>query len=745
MARFHSLMGAAGLAFVLATPPLHAQDNGFIPLPPDQDGSPVISEAEIDRLNSDRVEAERHRGNFVEDLAVDPSIVSPLRPVAARGRPAGSAIRFDGERRTLDFALFIPRPEEVRAMRVSTMSSINVLPERSHYRVYVNGAMVGEGRLENFTGFGTLDFPLDGAQLRSGQNDVRIELVQYHRIYCGPEASFALWSDIDLANSGAVLASAEGISGQEGFMMGLAAAAATGAGIEIRGAAGLGAQREAWVSDITQRISGALGGDPIPFRFTEYWSVQSNARSAARITFLPSAANRVSFRVAGDGAQVMVVEFVPGEPPRALPEFDTALPRLAEHAQPTLIGTERPVPFSDFGFETTEIYDHYTRIDTRFRLPDDYVVLTNEKAEIALDYIFVPNLPEGSELLLHINDTNVRLLPLWRGGGELIEQFPVRFEARFLRAGINTLSFEVLIPGNPPDLPCAFNDTPILGLGEDSTLTVPFSPSMYLPDMQIAFAGLTPASVVTNDMSQRAFDADDVVTLRAALTAGARPEAAALNTQLHLLALDDLGTVPMGGYQLNRQAIDAALMPDTTITDFAPQTAPEHALLRFRDQTEQNTALLSRGWEWLQQGFWRTLEWLQPRSGLHLQTWLAEQDAQAILIQLDPARPNQLWMVRAPGSDVSAIASGIVAARTNAEGPRGQVSVLDRDGNWQSWIAPDRQPVLLESLSLTNIRHVTGNIVSAMPIRYVAGLFFLALVSALFALRLVIATREHKE
>ena len=199
----------------------------------------------------------------------------------------------------------------------------------------------------------------------------------------------------------------------------------------------------------------------------------------------------------------------------------------------------------------------------------------------------------------------------------------------------------------------------------------------------------------------------------------------------------------MGGYQLSRQAIDAALMHDAVATNFAQQTEPEHALLRFRDQSEQNTALLSRGWEWLQQGFWRALDWLQPRSGLHLQNWLEEQDAQAILIQLDPARPNQLWMVRAPDSDVSAIASAFVAARTNAEGPRGQVSVLDRSGNWQSWVAPDRQPVLLESLSLGNIRHVVGNIVSAMPIRYVAGLFFLALVSALFALRLVIATREH--
>ena len=71
--------------------------------------------------------------------------------------------------------------------------------------------------------------------------------------------------------------------------------------------------------------------------------------------------------------------------------------------------------------------------------------------------------------------------------------------------------------------------------------------------------------------------------------------------------------------------------------------------------------------------------------------------------------------------------------------------MLDNQGRWQNWTAPDRQPVLLEPVTLHNIRHVVGNFVSAMPIRYVTGLFFLALISALFALRLVIATREHRQ
>ncbi|MCW1932569.1 cellulose biosynthesis cyclic di-GMP-binding regulatory protein BcsB [Pararhodobacter zhoushanensis] len=427
-----------------------------------------------------------------------------------------------------------------------------------------------------------------------------------------------------------------------------------------------------------------------------------------------------------------------------MPEFENILPRVAERAAPALIDTQRPVAFSEFGFRTTEVYDRYARIDARFRLPDDYVVLTNAKAEIALDYIYVDGLPEGAALLVNVNGTNIRLLPLRGEGGQLIEQFPLRFEARYLRSGINTVSFEAMIPGSPPDMPCPFTETPFLAIGQSSTLTMPYSPSMYLPDMQIGFAGLTPASVHVNEMSSRSFDANDVVTLRAALSGGERSDAAALNTRLTLLSLDDLGSVPMGGYQLSRRSLEAAMTDYPSTLTGAPAEQPAHALLRVQDRSD-STAALARGWDWIQNGFSTALQWLQPRSGMLLEQWLEQQHAQAVLIQLDATHPNNLWMVRAPDSDISAIASAIVAARTNAEGPRGQVSVLDQDGHWQSWVAPDRQPVLLEAVTLGNVRHVVGNFVSAMPIRYVAGLFFLALISALFALRLVIATREHEK
>ena len=670
-------------------------------------------------------------------------LISPLRPVQARGVATGTALRFDGERRTLDFGLFLPQAHRLQALRIATLSSINVLPERSRIRVFLNETEIGTAQLDNVTQTGTVDLPVPAGIARDGANQVRIELVQYHRIFCGPEASFALWTDIDLAQSGAVL-QADGLpEGPEAFVMGLAATAATGAGLEIRGVERLGDQRDAWVGALTQRISAAMGGEPIPFRFTPTWSVVSDRPPGARVTFLPAATPSVRFARGGDGAQVMIIGVPQGAGPMPLPEFEAAFQPLARAPEVPMIATMQPVPLATMGFRSLELRDRYSFTTVPFRLPDDYVILTNQKSEMTLTYIYADGLPYGSVLQIYVNDVNIRVLPLRGEPGQVIENFPVRFEARHLRGGLNRIGFEVMVPGDPADLPCPHRDEPVVAISDQSTILAPFSPSMYLADMHFAFTALTPRSVVPGDLAGRAFSALDVLTLRAALTTGQRPDAEAINARLHLMSIEDLGALPTGGYQFSRLAVETALEPPRPQGAEAPRDEPVASLFRTERATGPGGGALTAGWSWLSDTAETALHWMHPSSGPMLNAWLAQQRGQAILFQLDPARPDQIWLLRAPWADANAIAAALVAARGGSDGPRGQVAVLGHDGQWSNWIAPDREPVLLEPITLGNLRHVLGNFVSAMPVRYVAGLFFLALISAVFALRLVIATREH--
>ncbi|WP_333828581.1 cellulose biosynthesis cyclic di-GMP-binding regulatory protein BcsB [Pararhodobacter sp.] len=748
-ARAATPLAVLALCATFTAPAVLAQGGGGLIVVPLGPGEAEVDDAISDSLLQDRVAPDRARGTQVAPSGAPQGLVSPLRPVIARGQPQGSAIRFDGESRTLDFALFVPDPARAESLRLATLSSINVLPERSHFQVYVNDQFVGEGRLENFTQTGTTDLAVPPGILTAGHNRVQIRLRQYHRIFCGPEASFSLWTDIDLSRSGAVITGMSAESTESSFLMGLALSAATGSGIEIRGTSGLGDQREGWVSLITQRLTAALGGDPVPFRFTDFWTVQPDDTAAGgRITFLPGNTGRISYRTGGDGAQVMVIEYVPGQPASGLPGLDLALPALPARAAPTLIQATRPVPFSAFGFRPVEVQDRYALIEQRFRLPDDYVVLTNAKAEIRLDYIYADDLPAGSMLLVHVNGHNIRLLPLRGEAGRLIEQFPLRFEARYLQAGANNLAFEVMVPGDPPDLPCPVWDNPVLAIGAESTINVPYSPSMYLPDMHFAFRALTPQSVQPQAHAARSYDADDLITLRAAL-AGSMTGRSDTGARLHLLSLDDLASLPLGGHPVNRQVIENVLLggDDTAVQPMASEGLGG-SLLRMTGDTggmRQPPAAVSSGWDRAVGLFNTALQWMHPRSGGLLEQWLRQQRGQAILLQLDTERPDNLWLLRSAGTDIAGLASAIVAARTMADGPRGQVSVLDSAGRWQNWIAPDRQPVLLEPISPRNLRHVLGNLVSAMPIRYVSVLFLLALVAALVALRLVISTREQQQ
>lgn len=744
-----SALALAPLSVAFLSPALAQGNAAQIPLPVMGGSDPVSLQDEGDRLSDrlarDGARTETSMTSLNRDSVPVPELLSSLRPIQARGQPAGSALRFDGERRNLDFALYLPDGLQARALRIATLSSINLLPERSSYQVFVNEALVGTGRLDNFTEAGTAEFALPANVIRAGANDVRIELVQYHRIYCGPEASFALWSDIDLARSGAVLEGAGGVGGQDAFLMGLAAAAATGTALELRGSDLLGARRDAWVGAITQRIAAALGGDPIPFRFTPTWSVAASAPGVARITFLPSVQPEIRFALGGDGAQVMVVGVPPGADQVPLPELDTLFPPRQNREAAPLIATRQPVPLSALGFRSVELRDRYSLTEVPFRLPDDYVVLTNSKSEMTLTYIYADDLPAGSVLQIHVNDVNIRVLPLRGQGGQLLQNFPIRFEARHLRAGLNALAFEVMVPGDPADLPCPHREHPVVAISDQSTIAAPYSPSMYLPDMHFALTALTPRGVQTGDLTARAFSALDVLTLRAALAGGQVMQQGETGARLHLTALEDLGAVPSGNLQINRRAIEHVLMPALGgASPMAVSDAPAglgSGLLRLERQREP-TAGLTAGLDWLNLTLATAMQWMHPRSGLLLDAWLLQQRGQAVLMQLDPNRPGDIWMLRAPGSDANAIAAALVAARGSAAGPRGQVSVLDADGRWHNWTAPDRQPVLLEPVSLSNIRHVLGNFVSAMPIRYVLGLFFLALVSAVFALRFVIVTRE---
>lgn len=738
---------AALAAFVtFAAPlPLPAQSQApLIVIPLDE--AVTGEENEEATALTDRLYLERGHG-VDADASVAPPFLSPLRPARAGVPTPGGIMRVSGEHETVDLVLFVADPTEASRLRIFTQSSINVLPERSDIRVFVNGEYLGAAALGNFTDFEAAEFDLPAAVLQPGPNRVRVQVVQHHRIFCGPEASFGLWTDINLALSGATLA--EGVlplPGIDAFLMGLSAQAAQDAPVEIRGAASLGPGWEAWIGRLIARLGGTLSGAPMRFEHGDYWTMATDAPARARITFLPGLPGRVSYRIGGDGAIVMIIEHDPGQPLTTPPDLDAILPVPPATAGLPLVTPGREVAFGDFGFETFRISRRYFRGDYSFRLPDDWVILTAAKARIRIDYAYAEGLPEGAMLLLIINGETVRLLPMEKEGGRLITRFPVDFEARLLRAGANVLSLEMLVPGDPPDLPCPTHSGPMLEVRASSTLHVPQSPSMVLPDLVTAFAALDGSSLRVSDNSLRSFSPEEMLTLGSALTRLGPSSTRRHPPRLHLVALDDLGSVPVGQFQVSRRVLeDVLLLDDTPIggAQFTVAGVEAEQELFYREFSRSGSGGgFSAIWARTVSLVERAAFWMHPQSGQRLENWLMQQRGQAMLLQLDYAQPNDLWLVRGRDADMGDIAAEILRARATGVGPFGQVAILGRDGQWRNWVAPDRRPVLIEPLSMSNIRVVLGNYASALPALFVIIIMCLGVISAIVALRLIISTRE---
>ena len=749
--RAMSLRTRLGLAALLVLPalPLAAQQTGgLIVIPDAMPGDTLAGGVTSDVpfiLSEDRYDPAR-RGFDPEAYHGFTQWVTPLRMSDLKFRRTGTNVRISGEREVVDFDLYVSAPSQHRQLQLVTQSSIDILPERSNMRVSVNGRELGLVRLGNFDGFAasTLDLPPD--LLVSGRNKVQVEFTQGHRIFCGPEAAFDLWTDLDLSRTGLIVEHADTGIGAESFMMALAAQSASAQPVEIRGLDRLAAQSAEWRGALVNTFNQALLGDPVVFRFNDFWTVEPTARAFARVTVLPGAVGGISYRLGGDGAQVMVLEIAPDTRPE---DLLAQIPQLAPQpasARAPMIQPEVETPFSAFDVPTETFTQRYAARHYPFRLPDDWLVLTAAKARINLDYAYATGLPENAMMLLSVNGQSIRLLPLRDEGGQMITQFPIDFEARILQPGTNTFSFELMVPGDPSDLPCPVSDRPFLQVSNTSTLFVPYSPSMAIPDMDLAFGALTPDSLRVNEMSTRAYSEADVLTLKAAL---ARSQAGLRPGTLHLISIDDLASVPTAHHRADRRLLEETVLnlPQVTPTGSGDLFA-EDPFTRRRQTgsglTGSLSAALSNGWNSVTEG----LRWVSnrvfPSSGDQLNRWLAERRGQAILFHLDPERPDEIWMIRSPDSDIHVIAHSFAAARAYGAGPRGQVSILGYDGGWDNWIAPDRRPVLLEPWSFQNFRHAMGNFVSSRPIFYTILILILTLMSAVVALRLVISTREHK-
>ncbi|SMO65869.1 cellulose biosynthesis cyclic di-GMP-binding regulatory protein BcsB [Paracoccus laeviglucosivorans] len=655
--------------------------------------------------------------------------------------PQPGILRLTGEVARTDLGLDLPPDQALpESLQLSLRSAINVLPDTAVMQITVNDAAPVDMPLNSFNGFKTVNVPTEG--LIAGQNRIAISLRQPHRIYCGPDASFGVWTELDLTRSGAQIDQSNLPPTAQGFA--LALSQQVGSGLPVTVLSGDDTD-PAILRQMTDALGTAMQGRGWIDMRSPY---DIAARQGPSVALLPSDRDQISYRLDGRGTPTMVVEYQ-GD---ALPDFSLAMQELtfpaqaqAQMLQPGVAQTLAQLGQSDIVGNT-----HYFRKDVEFRLPDDWLLLANQKARLNLQYGYAENLPQGSILLVKINDETVRLLPLDREGGKLLDPLAVGFGARLLHSGVNTLSFEMMVPGNPPDVACPPRQTDMLVVTKESSLLVPHSPAMQLGGFSSALSGLSAAGIKADPAAaERSRMEMAAIQLAAGLRPSPEPDAAVS------LTLMDFSTLPTSLADVSLRELQEALFPTVAMPAASAQAAPPPAApqapsFRLSETAETpaptaEVAAPARSWSplaWLHRQRERLEKAAFLSSGEGLSQWLDGRRGDALLITLDRSQPEALGLILGPDAQTRGISRALDELRSNRLG-QGAVALLSNDGSWEIW-SPVETPRLQERVTVMNLFPILGNLASWSPFLFATMLLVLGLISVVPALAIVIIFRKSR-
>lgn len=666
-----------------------------------------------------------------EDLPV--AALWPLDP----SRLVAGRARLSGEIDVVDFALFVPPGAPPQALTIGAVSSAFILPDRSVLRIHIGDALIGEMPLRSITGTESRSFPLRPGQLRPGLNRVRIESRLVHRLYCGAEASYDLWTSLDLAASGVPYRADSVGRGPEAFLAAAAVTRGAGRPLLVRGPSAT--DSTAVMADVGRELAAIMGGG-LSFT-TRAAAADGRGHRAPAIEIRDGASPAADFRIDDDGRQTLEIRLGEGR----LPDLGAVFGLLSPAGAPPLLPTEAPVPIATLGFSTIQIAQNLWRESIEFRLPADWLVNVRKRAVLDLAHAYLPGMPTGSELRVLVNGSVVRIIPLDRGGR--LDEVPleVRFDAGLLRAGRNAIGFEVNVPGDPADQPCPVAEVGRIEIGARSTLLVPASPRMHLPGIGRWMAAPIDPTIESASATQSEGDWNLALRLAAALRAEAAERAADGEKRLVVLRPETLSQAAFGDFSVGRQVMLSALQQPQAPR--RPGSAAETAStgLTF---TVERTGIVERSLadaRGLGQQIATSLSRLAlPDPVSDLGDWLGDRRGQAMLFQLDREAPDDLHLLLAGDADVDTVLVALEGVARRGVALDGHVALLGWDGIWQTWTDHTRLPVLEEPLTEANWRGVIGNFASARPIGFVGTLIGFTLISVLLANSYVGASRRQR-
>jgi len=197
-----------------------------------------------------------------------------------------------------------------------------------------------------------------------------------------------------------------------------------------------------------------------------------------------------------------------------------SMPEIALYSGRLVLTADKEYEFKNLNLHThTFLGFNSTPRAINFRLPADFLIKSNQKARLALNFTYGPGFGPTSSFNILLNDKVIRSIHLEARAGAFIEDYKIEIPAYMFRVGTNTLSFA---PHMAPEAKlCDFIQTGnlILTLFDSSTMYFPPMPHyVELPKMELFLLNGFPFTRWPDGYESKLYLAgDDNVTVEAAL------------------------------------------------------------------------------------------------------------------------------------------------------------------------------------------------------------------------------------
>ncbi len=385
--------------------------------------------------------------------------------------PAGhDELVFRGESVRKSWPLFVGRNEIERAkvFQLALKNTVALMPDRSSLRLAINGHLLATVPTRAPAGLAVVSVAIPPGVLVPGFNTVAVSAQMTHRVDCSVGATYELWSLLDPAQTGLVLAAAPNAGIRSIEDLSAIALADDGTtritlrSAETADAAAVGraarfidalVERAGLVRPVVRVAPG--GGQGSGF---DVVLVAGGARDggSAALTIQGRDSGLVFARDPVTGRSVLILSGVDdADLDRQISAFAAPRSRLspASPAGQVIVDGETRRSFDSLGLSTDAFAGRHYGAALDVVLPSDFYPANYDKAQLQIDGTYAGSLDRDNDLVFRVNGALVSSLRLGPNRGGVLQHEAVELPLRFFHPGHNEVALEA-VTSTPADRQC---------------------------------------------------------------------------------------------------------------------------------------------------------------------------------------------------------------------------------------------------------------------------------------------------